>query len=345
MSQELEFFLYCVALLTLSSLLFNYPTLLNIGFGYLMTFLRKYGLGAVGFTMLLTALGMQLSVFMEMFVRNIYGSDHHAHFPLEVNMMTMIDSEFFAAALLISYGAVIGRASPICLLFVGATETATPSNEERCVINTILALLGSTVATFAASAYLVKNKFDAVHIANSTLAGGVAVVFLGTLAGTVSVYGYFSVSNSLQDRFEISDTCGVHNLHGLPAVVGGLAGAVFVTLDSSAEFLTYGRPGQTWRQVAATAATVALACASGYLTGLVLRYTKRSDDEFYEYDDSVYWWEGEFYETVNTVGDVDGAAVTAHELSLSGTGKTIASGTSGKAKGAAVYPDVPIEAA
>ncbi len=81
-----------------------------------MTFLRKYGLGAVGFTMLLTALGMQLSISIELFVRFMCGSEHHSHFPLPINMMTVIDSEFFAAALLISYGAVIGRASPVCLV-------------------------------------------------------------------------------------------------------------------------------------------------------------------------------------------------------------------------------------
>ena len=233
--------------------------------------------------------------------------------------------------------------------FVGATETAIPENEQRCVINCILALLGSTVATFGASVFLGKKKFDAVHIANSTLAGGVAVgssarldmnpggaVLLGVIAGVVSVCGYFWVSNALQDRFDISDTCGVHNLHGLPALVGGLASAIFVTLDSDAEFLLYDRPSQAWRQVAATFATVALASASGYFTGFILRWTKRETDDFYEYDDSVYWWEGEFYETVNTVNDLD-AAGTTHELSLSG--KTVSSG-----KSSAVAPE-PIETA
>ena len=31
-----------------------------IGFGYLMTFLRYYGLGAVGLTMFITALGIEV---------------------------------------------------------------------------------------------------------------------------------------------------------------------------------------------------------------------------------------------------------------------------------------------
>jgi ammonium transporter Rh len=36
-----------------------------IGFGYLMTFLRWYGLGAIGLTMLVTAVGVQVSLLVE----------------------------------------------------------------------------------------------------------------------------------------------------------------------------------------------------------------------------------------------------------------------------------------
>lgn len=180
-----------------------------------------------------------------------------------------------------------------------------------------------------------KNKFDAVHIANSTLAGGVAVgasarldmgggaVLLGVLAGTISVIGYFFVSQRLDEWLAISDTCGVHNLHGLPAILGGLASAVFVVVDKDADFLSYSGSNQAWRQVVATVATTALAVASGYLTGFVLKCTmgdEDHDDWFPEYDDSVYWWEGEFYENVNTVEDLkpcDDRDSTHHDLSLS----------------------------
>lgn len=115
--------------------------MLLIGFGFLMAFLRKYGLGAVGFTMLLTALGMQLSIFMELFVRFMYhpGSDH-SQFPITINMMTLIDAEFFAAALLITYGAVIGRATPVYLVGVMISECFFYS------INKVMVVLGSLKA-------------------------------------------------------------------------------------------------------------------------------------------------------------------------------------------------------
>ena len=169
------------------------------------------------------------------------------------------------------------------------------------------------------SLYQGKHKLDAVHVANATLAGGVAVgasarldmgggaVLLGVLAGTISSCGYFYIPDWLDMKFDISDTCGVHYLHGLPAVLGGLASAVFVAIDADAEFLSHDSNNQAWRQVAATVATIAVAVSSGYLTGLALKFTKNPDYWFPEYDDSVFWWEGEFYESVNTAEDIEQA--------------------------------------
>jgi ammonium transporter Rh len=229
--------------------------MLLLGFGFLMTFLRKYGLGAVGLTMMLTVISMQLNLFMEPLARHLYGSD--VEYPLELNVASLIDGEFSAATLLISYGVVIGRASPTQLLtmaffqsifyainkamivfgalgaedvggtitihlfgayfgiavsrafsapkqfssqnnessavsdvlsmigtallwvywpsFVGATETASPRTENLCIIHTVLALLGSTSATFFLSHALL-GKFNPVHVANSTLAGKSSLV-------------------------------------------------------------------------------------------------------------------------------------------------------------------------
>lgn len=36
-----------------------------IGFGYLMTFLKRYGMGALGFTMLITVIGLQWGILTE----------------------------------------------------------------------------------------------------------------------------------------------------------------------------------------------------------------------------------------------------------------------------------------
>ena len=115
-----------------------------------------------------------------------------------------------------------------------------PGSQQRVVVNTVLALCGCCISAFAASALLRGDKkFDMVDIQNATLAGGVAVgssadlviqpwgaVLVGVVAGFVSVAGYVYVSPWLEERFGISDTCGVHNLHGMPGVIGGLGGAI-----------------------------------------------------------------------------------------------------------------------
>lgn len=167
--------------------------------------------------------------------------------------------------------------------FVGATETGTDSYEQYCVLNTIMALLGSTGATFVLSSKLKHGQFDPVHIANSTLAGGVAVgasarmnitpgcaLLLGIIVGCVSVYGYVTVTPKvMEEQLYVYDTCGVHNLHGMPSVVGGLASIGFVMLHSENEFLTHsGSPiAQATIQLIGVVVTVIFAIGSGAVTG------------------------------------------------------------------------------
>lgn len=181
-----------------------------------------------------------------------------------------------------------------------------PLNENVCVIHTVLALLGSTGAAFYTSQELCHGKFDPVHIANSTLAGGVAVgsaarlnmtpggaLLLGVLAGVVSVYGYVYSTPMLEKTMGVHDTCGVGNLHGWPSLLGGLASVVFVALDSDAKFLQYGAFSQCVRQVLGVVCTMVIAIASGLLTGTVM--SNMADGVPDEYDDGA-WWEGEYFE-------------------------------------------------
>jgi len=353
--------------------------MLLLGFGYLMTFLHKYGMGAVGMTMLLTVLNMQSNIMIE----GMLSADS---LPIKIGMESMINAEFSAAALLITFGAIIGRATPsqMCMVavaesffyainkivivsralgaedvggtitihmfgayfglacagalgkqvkpsaelngsshvsdvfafigttllwvywpsFVGATETASATYESRCIIHTILALLGSTCAAFYMSAKFCEGKFDPVHIQNSVLAGGVAVgssarlamtpagaFIVGLVAGVVSVSGYVYSSQFLESKIGIFDTCGVGNLHGYPSIVGGLASAIFVAIDSDAEFLTYGKGAQSIRQIAAVFATLVFSKFFGYFSGLIIFKHFETPD----YHDSV-WWVGEYFD-------------------------------------------------
>ena len=109
-------------------------------------------------------------------------------------------------------------------------------------------------------------------VANAALAGGVAIgatcnivpapfaFGIGLLAGAVCVIGYAVVQPRLQRMFGIVDTCGVHNLHGMPGLLGGLAVVLVV-------------PGVAGAQFAGIAMTMVLALSGGVVAGYVLRAT------------------------------------------------------------------------
>ena len=76
-------------------------------------------------------------------------------------------------------------------------------------------------------------------ILNASLAGGVAcganaeiivapygAMLLGFIAGCVSSFGVAYLSHFLQNAINLHDTCGVHNLHGMPGIIGGLVSAI-----------------------------------------------------------------------------------------------------------------------
>jgi ammonium transporter Rh len=100
------------------------------GFGYLMTFLKRYGssfppsrspnlsfigMGAVGFTMLITVLAMQWGILVDGFFGKWYNNEWGF---IEIDMIKLIESLFLVAAILISYGAVIGKVSPLQLIIM-----------------------------------------------------------------------------------------------------------------------------------------------------------------------------------------------------------------------------------
>ena len=118
--------------------------------------------------------------------------------------------------------------APVCLMPTAA-------------VNTILSLCGATLATYVAS-IMIRNKIAIEDMANAALAGGVAIgsscahttpmcsLILGVVAGIVSVIGFAVIQPRVQKALKGIDTCGVHNLHGMPGMLGGLA-AIFIAKD------------------------------------------------------------------------------------------------------------------
>lgn len=143
----------------------------------------------------------------------------------------------------------------------------------KTVVNTILALCGATVVTYIMSAILRKGKVSVADIANASLAGGVAIgascnrvgVFgafiIGALAGLICTVGYNIIQPRMQKALKTVDTCGVHNLHGMPGLFGGLVAIIAIPgIVASA-------------QLAGIIFTVVLAIVSGVTGGYIIKLT------------------------------------------------------------------------
>ncbi|KFV19132.1 Ammonium transporter Rh type A, partial [Tauraco erythrolophus] len=346
-----------------------------VGFGFLMTFLKKYGFSSVGVNMLIAAFGLQWGTLMKGFW-NAKGEK------IQINVESMINADFSTATALISFGAVLGKTSPVQMLIltileitifacnehlvteilqatdVGASMTIHAfgayfglavtlvlyrpglknkhENEEstyhsdifamigtmflwlfwpsfnsalasgeacqiKAIVNTYYSLAACTVVTFALSSLMdQRGKFSMVLIQNATLAGGVAVgtcadltihpfaaMCIGSIAAIVSVLGFRFLTPLLASKLKIQDTCGVHNLHGLPGILGGIASIVVTAVKEDVRQSVHLTPGM---QAAALGSTIGIALVGGALTGGILKLPflgQASDQNCF--DDSVYW--------------------------------------------------------
>jgi len=327
-----------------------------VGFGYLMTFLQSYGLGAVGFTMFITCLGVEWAVLVE----QIFNKD------FTVNLASILNGNFAVAAVLISFGALIGKVSPTqvtlvvlielvfycankvfflngmlgiadcggtiiihvfgayfglaCAMALGAAKDETlnkssytsdlfslvgtvflwlywpsfvagavadPTEQNTALINTVLALLASTVVTFLLTPIFSEGRLTTVPIQNATLAGGVSIgatanlplgpggaVLVGMIAGGISTYGFcYPLIESAVD------TCGINNLHGMPGIFGGLVSAAVPVLIK-------GTSVSAPEQLIGLVGTLVVSSASGFATGKVLAAAGTAEEA---YNDVTFW--------------------------------------------------------
>lgn len=164
--------------------------------------------------------------------------------------------------------------SMVLWLFWPSFATAIVPFEEmpQTVINTVLALCGATLSTYFLSSWFHKGKTSIVDMANAALAGGVAIgstcnivsptgaFGIGLLAGAVSVIGYVFIQPALETRIKLIDTCGVHNLHGMPGLLGAVV-AIFVV------------PGIAAAQFIGIIFSVVLALITGTIAGKLIKAT------------------------------------------------------------------------
>ncbi|XP_063385494.1 ammonium transporter Rh type A-like [Cydia fagiglandana] len=89
--------------------------MIYVGFGFLMTFLMKYCYGAVGVNWLLAALVAQWSIITQ-------GLFHMKDMIIPLNKKVILEADIMSATVLITFGALLGRASVNQLLFIAIVE-------------------------------------------------------------------------------------------------------------------------------------------------------------------------------------------------------------------------------
>lgn len=83
-------------------------------------------------------------------------------------------------------------------------------------------------------------------ILNATLSGGVVIgaasglftnpagsLCIGLFAGFVCVIGFKYLQGKLENSIGLYDTCGIHNLHGMQGVLGGIFSAIAIASYAS----------------------------------------------------------------------------------------------------------------
>lgn len=157
-----------------------------------------------------------------------------------------------------------------------------PNEVVITAINTVFALCGATIATYVFTK-LIRGKIEIADIANAALAGGVAIgsvcnsttpgyaIIIGIAAGTVSTVGYAYIAPKVEKLIRGTDTCGVHNLHGLPGLLGGIVG-VFVA-------------GSVGTQIGGILTTVIIAFVLGKVAGIIIRLIGQKEIPYSDEDE------------------------------------------------------------
>jgi ammonium transporter Rh len=313
------------------------------GFGFLMTFLRRYGISAIAYALVTCALVVEMSLVLE------YAFAKERPSKWALTLESLMNGLFCSGAVMISFGAVLGKITPSQLVLMALLESiffwanvrlsiveieahdvgggmtihsfgayfglavaaafnrrdahghadnrssytsditslagttllwilwpsfnaavaGTEKEQSLAIANTFISLCASTLAFAVVTRILNGSKFDAVHLQNSTLAGGVAMgvaadlvnrphwaAIGGFVAGLVSCIGYTKLMPFLS-KLGIQDICGVHNLHGMPGLISAVVGMI-ACQDAG-------------KQAGALGVSMAIAIVGGLLSGVSMR--------------------------------------------------------------------------
>lgn len=159
-----------------------------IGFGFLMTFLRKYGYSSLSYTFLTSALVLQWYPLLHTFWKNVLSANFDQGVLIGVDVLIL--SDFCAGAILISFGALLGKTSVSQMVVLALFEPIFFALNEAISVHLEIADIGGSMvihtfgAFFGLAASLVltpqraKGISDNAAVYHSDIFAMIGTVFL-----------------------------------------------------------------------------------------------------------------------------------------------------------------------
>ena len=89
------------------------------GFGFLAAWLKKYAYSSIGYSFMIAAFAFQYTFFFNGLWYSIYHDDWD---PVSLSIMAFVQAAYGAATILVTFGAVLGKVSPLELLLLAIFE-------------------------------------------------------------------------------------------------------------------------------------------------------------------------------------------------------------------------------
>ena len=122
-----------------------------VGFGFLMTFLRKHSYTSVGMNFLIGAFVLQTSILVNGFFHCLFKNEWHK---ITLDVKTLITGDFAAGAVLITLGAVLGRINFKQMFLVSIFELIFYAVNENIYVNELEAIdMGGSLVVHSFGAF------------------------------------------------------------------------------------------------------------------------------------------------------------------------------------------------
>ncbi|OQV17234.1 Ammonium transporter Rh type B [Hypsibius exemplaris] len=186
-----------------------------IGFGYLMTFLRKYGYSSLGINFLLAAFVIQWATLMRGFLHM-----HDGKFMIDLT--TLLTADFGAAAILITFGAVLGKLSPLQYLIMALIEVSVLEVNEWVGVKIFKTLdVGGSIFVHVFGAYFglacsrVLSRWEYSANGFNTLKYTTKTTDLFSMVGTIFLWMFWPSFNSVMAPAELQQRAVINTYFAL----------------------------------------------------------------------------------------------------------------------------------